>query len=254
MKYAAIIPVHGREPLVYHTVSRLVNNGIDVVCCGHTISEKIVCEMAGAEFIQVANIIPLGLKWQMALDKAREYSPDAVLYVGSSDWVTKDWCDVLYKDIKKGFAMAGKDDCYMAHVDPQNKLGVCHWGGYDYKRQRPVSRTIQDTDRLEVVGIGRLFGKKVLDMLDWQIFDTTINSSLDYSQMKALWSIKDKWKGLMISHNKTEEIKSVSISTYRWPNKHNFEKEKHYTTARILNKPEKFLSTYFPELINLFNE
>ena len=251
-KFIAIIPVKGREPLLWHTVNRLTKNNIGVVACGHTMSEKVVVEMAGGEFITCKeSVTPLGLKWQMCLDKARLHNPDAILFVGSSDWVTPDWCDVLYKDIKKGFAMAGKDDCFMVDIQDQNTIRACHWGGYDKKRSH--NNKIKDSDGYEVIGIGRLFGRKFLDMIDWKLFNTNIQSSIDYSQMEKLWQYKVNWKGLMISHNTDQSIKSVSISTYRWPNKHRFENERKYVTAKDIEYPVRWVKKHFPELENLFN-
>lgn len=255
MKCVAVIPVKGREPLLYHTVRRLVNNHIPVVCCGHTISEKIVCEMAGGDFITVKDNIPIGMKWQLALDQARTQDPDCILYVGSSDWVSDNWVDVLYEDIKAGYAMAGKPDCNMLHIHPGNKLEMIHWGGYTGRRGiRGQGNSIRDTDGKEPIGLGRVFGRKFLDMIDWKLFATDMDNSIDYYQMVAMWSVKKRWKRLMISHNTNPDIRSLSFSTYRWPNKHKIEKEKEYITAKKIEKPEEWLLKYFPEAINIFNE
>jgi len=249
------MPIRGREPLLYHSVRRLVNNNIQVVGCGHTISEKIVVEMAGGEFILIPDKTTIGNKWQLALNRARKHNPDCILYVGSSDWVSENWVSVLYKDIEAGYAMAGTPGCYMLHIHPENKLEMIYWGGYEGKRgAHGIPNKIPDTDGNEPIGLGRLFGRKFLDMIDWKLFAVEKDSSIDYYQMEVMWRIKPQWKGLMISHNKSPDIYSLSFSTYRWPNRHQIKNEAKYTTAKKVLDPERFLKKHFLDAINIFNE
>lgn len=242
-KIISIIPVKGREPLVYHTVRRLVNNGIDVIACGHTFSEKIVCEMAGANFIQVRDSIPLGKKWQLCLTESRKMKPDAILYMGSSDWVSNNWCEVLYKDLEDGYAMTGTKGIYFLDIQPRNQKRMIWWGGYEKSRGD------------EPIGTGRLFSAKILDLMEWRLFDITKNSSIDHCHMLALKAMEEMWaKGKLVHFNKSHDIASLSISTYRWPNKHNFDGESKYPTAHPVKDVEKLLSLHFKEALNLFNE
>ena len=242
-KTVAIIPVKGREPLLYFTVKRLVDNGLIAVCVGHTMSEKLVCEMAGAEFVQIPDRHTLGHKWQLALLRARKYEPDSVLYMGSSDWVSSNWCEVLQQDLDNGYAMSGTKGIYFLDIQPKNEKKLIWWGGYLPKRSN------------EPIGTGRLFSRKALDMMNWRIFDVRRNSSMDYSQTLALHNIRHKWaKDKLVCFNDSKEIASLSISTYRWSNKHSFENEAKYPTAKPIQTPDNILSKYFKEVINLFNE
>lgn len=240
----AIIPVKGREPLLYFTVRRLVNDGITVICVGHTVSEKLVCEMAGAEFIQVRGNMTLGAKWQMALSRARGYDAEYVLYMGSSDWVSHNWCEVMMKDVDNGYAMTGTKGIYFLDIQPQNVKSMIFWGGYTPVRAR------------EPIGTGRLFGRKALNLIGWKLFDVTKNSSMDHSQIVALSKISDKWGDRLINYNSSPAIASLSISTYRWGNKHNFRKESKYETAKKLSAEgaNDVISRHFIEAENLFNE
>lgn len=243
MKICAIIPVKGREPLLYHTVKRLTRQGIITICVGHTHSEKLVCETAGAEFITVREgLITLGGKWQYALDHARDHSPDAVLYMGSSDWVSDNWCEVLYKDIQSGYAMSGTKGIYFLDIQPENKKEMIWWGGYLKERSE------------EPIGTGRLFSGKALDMMDWQLFDITKQSSIDFCQMVSLEGIRPQWGEKLVSYNASLDIGALSISTYRWRNKHDFKRERKYPTARVIDNPDIIIEKYFPEALNLFNE
>lgn len=239
----AVIPVKGREPLLYWTVRRLINDGLFVVCTGHTESEKLVCEMAGADFIMVKDNIPLGQKWQLALDKSREYDPSAILYMGSSDWVSSNWCNVLQKDLDDGYAMSGTKGNYMLDIQPKNQKQMIYWGGYLADRSD------------EPIGIGRLFSREILEVINWRLFDVTKDSSIDYCQMLALKAVEGMWpKDKLVCFNDSKEKASLSISTYRWKNKHNFSGEAKYPTAKLIKEPDGVLQKYFKEAINLFNE
>jgi hypothetical protein len=242
-KTIAIIPAKGREPLLYLTVKRLVNNHIHTICVGHTMGEKCVVECAGGEFIIVKDNIPLGHKWQIALDKARELNPASVLYMGSSDWVSKNWCATLQKDLDAGYAMSGTKGIYFLDIQPKNVKRLIWWGGY-----------LEDRGN-EPIGTGRLFCKEILDLMDWRLFDITKDSSIDYCQMLALKAHENLWeKDKLVCFNNTKDIAALSISTYRWHNKHKFENESRYATARKIDLPDRVLREYFKEAVNLFNE
>ena len=79
MKIISVIPVKGREPLLYYTVKRLTNQGVGVICVGHTDSERRTCRKAGASFLYYSDRLKLGAKWQFGIDEARKHKPDAIL-------------------------------------------------------------------------------------------------------------------------------------------------------------------------------
>jgi hypothetical protein len=242
-KTIAIIPIKGRETLAYHTIKRLVNDNIRTVCVGHTMAEKCVVECAGGDFIKVKDRITLGAKWQLALDKARELSPDQILYMGSSDFVSHNWVKVIQQDLDNGYAMTGTKGIYFLDIQPQNKKRMIWWEGYLKDRSD------------EPIGTGRLFSAKMLDLMNWRLFDTTQDHSIDFYQLQSLRAYTEMWpKDKLICYNDSKEIASLSISTYRWENKHNFAGESKYPTAKIMQSPDNVLNKYFKEVINLFNE
>lgn len=243
MKTVAIIPVKGRECVLFYTVKRLVDDGLGVVCVGHTMSEKVVCEMAGGEFILIKDNIPIAAKWQMALDRARTYDPSSILYMGSGDWISHNWVKTLQQDLDNGYAMSGTKGIYFLDIQPKNEKKLIWWGGYMEDRGN------------EPIGTGRLFSREILDIIDWRLFNITLNSSIDYCQMEALWAVKEMWpEGKLVHFNSSKDIASLSTSTYRWPNKHDFKGECKYPTARVISAPDSVLSKYFKEAVNLFNE
>jgi hypothetical protein len=237
MNIYAVMPVKGRLPLLKLTVSRLVRQGVNVVCAGHTEQEKDICTQAGAYFIMTPYDITLGKKWQMCVDFARTKNPDALMMMGSSDMVEDNWVKTMYKDmINYDAAMVGTQGCYFLDIQPGNKKEMIYWGGYtNYRRGEPI-------------GTGRLVSRKALDLIKWKVFDITISKSMDRAMVKSLISVRDNFKEL-IHCNK--DMKCLSISTYRWINLHNFNQEKETANAKVVDA-DKVISELFSEMDCLF--
>jgi glycosyltransferase involved in cell wall biosynthesis len=207
MKIIAVIPVHGRRPLIKHTISRLLKkNGVyKVICVGEQPKDERECRDAGAEWVQHKNF-PLGEKWNAGFIEAKKYSPDACLFVGSSDWLSDNWIPVL-REYVRDFDLIGLPGCYFLDVNAKvNAFRACYWPGYSGKREG------------ESIGIGRIISAKVLDKINWQPFDSAIDHSLDFSMVKK---VQDAGGKILLV--KSTELMSLSISSSEWPNKHNFE-------------------------------
>jgi len=95
-RVVAVIPVHERLELLPLTITRLYKkNGLDrVICVGDGRKEKAICMEAGAMWVTHQNK-PLGAKWNYGYQAARELKPDAVVFVGSSDWICDDWIQIM---------------------------------------------------------------------------------------------------------------------------------------------------------------
>lgn len=242
---AAIIPVHGRLPLLKYTISRLLNkNKVDhVICVGASEDERKVCEEAGATFIEFENY-PLAKKWNAGFVEARKFSPDACVFVGSSDWLSDNWLEHTLPHTDK-FDMIGLPGCYfmdmkkaaLRRTEGAVGLRACFWAGYDGQREG------------ESIGIGRIISARILDKLNWMPFHDHLDRSLDHSMQGRILEKGGKIKLLF-----TEDIKSVSISTDLWPNKHQF--EQHYSgmlpSIKIENAHAWAIDN-FPESKLIFN-
>jgi hypothetical protein len=233
LSVAAIIPVKGRLPLLKHTITRLIKkNGVKNVICVGDESEKDFCEKLGADYVVHENF-PLGKKWNAGFMKAKEYNPDACLFVGSSDWISDNWIDYCCKYMSS-YDMIGKPDFYLLDYGKQFRL--CHWAGY------------QDRRKGEPIGIGRMISSNILDLMNWQPMDPKLDSSLDYSMWQRVIE-----KGGRIRTLETDEIKSLSLSTDAWVNKHRF--EDHWNNKKGVEsekmEPNNFLTESFPEAHNL---
>lgn len=234
-KVVACLAVHGRLPLLEHTIRRLyAKNGCHkVICAGDQPEDKKLCQSLGAIWVPYKNRF-LGDKWNQAFLKAKDYNPDAVVFVGSSDWLSDNWFSIMRPHVEKhGFA--GVPGCYL--TDMGEEIRLCHWSGYKGYRAERADETI---------GIGRMLSRRLLVAIDWQPFNPILHNSLDRS-------MKDKAKSFgytdIMIHD--DRLKALSISTNQWVNKHQF--AMHWTGMIPSEKiePEPFLTENFPEIYNV---
>ena len=238
MIYAAI-PVSGREILLYHTIARLSKQTTPVtaVCCGHTESEKIICENAGAIFIQCPDDTPLGEKWQKSVELIRDAGDaEAILILGSANFICNDWVETLMNEPYQAVGVRG---LFFFDIRPRNATRLYYWPGYTGPNRKG-----------EPIGTGRIIKRELLDKIGWEVYDRDWNSSLDYSMTLRIRAAGEDW------FCTEKELKGMDISTYRWKSKHDFRgmvrtnKVEWYNDARIA----KFIPEYFPEVTNLFND
>lgn len=235
-KVVACIPAFGRLPLLKLTIERLYqkNEVFKVIVAGHEPAVEKLCAETGAEFVRHGNK-PLGAKWNAAFQKVNDFDPDACLFVGSSDWLSDNWLSICCPYLGT-VDMIGKPDCYFLDIG-EKEMRAVHWPGY----------TRQDRYG-ESIGIGRLLSRRILDSIDWQPFDATKDNSMDSCMQQKVLAAGGKVHLLASSL-----IKSLSISTYAWPNKHQF--FQHWTgqlpSEKILNVDE-FVRKHFPEAYEIF--
>lgn len=235
-KVVACLAVHGRLPLLEHTIRRLyVKNGCyKVICSGDQPEDKKLCESLGAVWVRHNNK-PLGAKWNQAFMKAKDYNPDAVLFVGSSDWLSDNWITTMRPHVEQhGFA--GVPGCYMADIG--ETIRVINWEGY--KNCRPERAD-------ETIGIGRMLSRRLLDAIGWQPFSQVLDNSLD-------WSMKNKAKevGFVDFMVHDQRLKALSLSTPLWKQKHRF--SMHWSNevpSYKVDDKEIWLSKFFPESLEL---
>ena len=205
----AVIPIKGRLELLTQTIKRLKakNNVSTVICVGETLTEKNCVQKAGGVFVIHRND-PLGAKWNYGFKFAKKYNPDAVLFVGSSDWLSDNWVDQMMVKINEGADLVGKREFYMLDINSnKNIYRACRWDGY------PKGERYN-----EPIGIGRLLSNKILEQMNWSPFNPLRNSSMDWFMYKTVMELKGK-----ISLVTDADLVSLSISTDAWPNKHKFE-------------------------------
>jgi hypothetical protein len=239
----AALAVHGRLPLLEHTIRRLYqkNGCYRVVCSGSNPEDKALCISLGAIWVHHDNR-HLGGKWNFAFKAAKEYEPDAVLFVGSSDWVCDNWIPLMQPHVE-AHGFAGVPGCYLA--DLSQNIRLCHWKGYDGYRAERADETI---------GIGRMLSRRLLDAIKWEPFRPTLKNSLDRSMKDNAAS--HGFTDFMVDD---ERLKALSLSTVLWLNKHKF--WMHYPDmngnmmipSELISEPESWLKQNFPEAFTFYD-
>lgn len=231
--YVAVIACHGRHELLKWTIWRLLNkNGMAFVVCVGGPEEREVCESAGAFFVEHENR-PLGKKWNAGFQKASELACDGVVFVGSSDWLSDNWMDVMVPYMGK-YDMVGKPDFYM--VDLGDTVRSCMWTGYGPDRA------------IEPIGIGRVVSAHILDEFDWKPFVDSANNSMDFAMFNKVKANAGQYTMITGDH-----IKALSISTNRWPNMHRF--DDHWNDkvpAKSVRLQTEWIDIEFPEYKLIF--
>lgn len=230
-KIIAVIPTHGRHPLLRVTISRLVNQGVGVICVGSDFDQD-VCENAGADFYYHSNK-PLGKKWNYGFLIAKNYKPDFVLYVGSSDWISDNWLPVLLP-LAKDVDIVGKPDYNLLHITSQlsgNLYTLANWPGYPLGTGREY----------EPIGGGRILNAHWLDKIGWKPFDDYLNMSMDYSMYGKL----NGGKCLLFN---SPEIQLLALSCNKWSNMHESDFK---SNVIMFREPELWLQRWFPDALKL---
>ena len=223
----AVIPILRRSLLVPYTLRRL-NKIVDkVICVVENQEDRFICTKGGAFTVSCPGV-PLGEKWNVGFLEAKQFDPDFVLYMGSSDWVSDNYLDVMLP-IAQDYEITGVLDFHLLHLEykDDNKLisrNVKHWKGYENHR------------RGEPIGGGRLVRRDYLDRVKWSPFDPELLMNLDYSMITKT----KNFKGIM-----SDEAQSMAVSTSLWSNKHEFNGEE-------VKDGDKYLTKWFPEGLKLF--
>ena len=114
MKIVAPIPCFNRFPLVELTASRLIRQGVTPILIGHENQIKEIANDLNIEFIQAPNS-PLGNKWNKGFMACKNYNPDGVIFMGSSDWCSDDYIQSVNENLND-FNLLGMLGCHFVDV------------------------------------------------------------------------------------------------------------------------------------------
>lgn len=232
MKLCAPIPVFSRFPLVRLTISRLKRQGVIPIIMGHEREALDISKEFNVEFISIDND-PLGNKWNAGFMACQNYSPDGVIFMGSSDWASDDYIQSV-KDALNDFAFIGMLGCHFADVS--DKVRLVHWPGYAMGQRK-----------YEPIGIGRVLRADMLQKINWSPFDARLSSGLDWSMYLKIIKLTDE---IAVIKDEQKDIRLLSISTNKWPNKHKF--EDHWSGAlRSTHLNNELLKNNFEEIFTL---
>lgn len=239
-KIVAVMPVKGREELFPITIKRLYQQeGVDmkVVALCDTYEELAILEGCGVSTRGRSAWDSLGEKWQTGVEIARQYDPDAIMIVGSGNWFTNGWCSTLCPllgsaehPLLDGYDVVGSEEMYVYHIRQRDRI-LLHWGGYYY------------TSRIgDMLGAGRMISRIILDKVDWQIYDTSLNSGLDKSMTKILRRADAKFYTMPPMMGE----KILKVSSYKWENINPFTALWNSPRCKKAQNPDEILKD-FPE-------
>jgi hypothetical protein len=238
MKVVACLAVQGRGPLVKHTIARLLNvNKVDkVICAVSDHHDALICEQSGAQVVIEKNN-PLGRKWNAAFLAAKDHQPDAVLFVGSSDWISEDWLRI-YTSMLPSNGMIGSPGCHFVDYHPTTSTRLVYWSGY--ANGLPHGKRAKEREN-EPIGIGRIISKDALDLMQWMPFNNEQDNSLDWTMYQKI--IANKGEVICVR----TAADAVSISCHAWANKHKFEEHWSNRLPSQRIKDLKHFHQSFPE-------
>ena len=192
-----------------------------------------------AETAAIADVVytehrnrPLSNKFQHCVNVARQYDPDALFITGSDSWATSTMCEVFADHMAKGADLVGKIHSYSCKANPGEKLEIL---GHKYKTRK------------DPIGGGRLFSRKALDLLDWQLYRSGLEQTLDsHSYKKLMQGVSDTKVVIVDDH---PEAFSMDIKSSTWPNIDTFDMIKNSGGSLLIKnvtKPEKWIEEKFP--------
>ncbi|ULB45240.1 tetratricopeptide repeat protein [Limnospira fusiformis KN01] len=173
---------------------------------------------------------PLSNKFNFGCKMLREIDFDYVIILGSDDIIDNNVFMIYDENMAQNFDIIGMLDVYL--FDLKN-LKAYYWGGYPKESPRFG----------ESIGMGRCLSKKIVENLNYQLWEDGLNKSLDYSMMKRIKSLP---QDINISSN-FFRIKGVGVAC-DIKSKNNITKvEKFLPTSQLIT--DQNLYNYMKNLI-----
>lgn len=135
-------------------------------------TSRSVCEGDGVHYLEHPNQ-PLSDKWQAGLDFARSFDFDALVILGSDDFICEGSFRFYSKQVSKGALFLGFQDCYLHDFSTQKTI---YWKGYGAAGV-PQSQPHRVG---ETIGLGRVLRRELLEFMDFDLWKgMNANKSLD---------------------------------------------------------------------------
>ena len=180
-RLVCVIPIHERENITTETVKMLEKQSYPfykIILVGDTDSEENIAKQLNCHFVKHANS-PLSKKVQAGIDEARKFNPDAVVVSGSDDWLSYKWNETYIKYIDN-FDIIGNKNWLVLQILNDSDIKLVS-GNYNNNRRDPI-------------GAGRTITRRILDKMNWQIYNFNKESSLDSYSFNAMLKMDAKVK------------------------------------------------------------
>ncbi len=178
-----LIASHRRHAVLWRAVHSILSFSGNVrVAVAVVVSDKTDFDLVEILAGELDNVFvtthpnrPLGDKWAAGVAYARKFDPKSLLIMGSDDLVTRGYVPEAFRLTDEGRGSEGFGF---------DLVGVREWFLYDADKNSASARRLwklaYDLSRKgQNLGAGRLYARSALERLDWRIFDTKLNSSLD---------------------------------------------------------------------------
>lgn len=133
---------------------------------------RSICEEYGVHYLEYPNQ-PLSDKWQAGLNYARSFDFDALVVLGSDDFICEDTFRFYSKKVSKGALFLGFQDCYLHDFSSQKTI---YWKGYGASNEQQS----QPHRVGETIGLGRVLRRELLEFMDFDLWEGMgANKSLD---------------------------------------------------------------------------
>lgn len=202
-----LIATHEREEITTKNIKSLEGKCRIILVCS-TKLELEYYKKLGVTVILEPNK-PLGRKWQCGVNVSVNMEPNPLIILGSDDFITDDYWNVLKTKIAEGYEF----------------IGTTSWYNYDYHRLYICKYTNRNEDF--PIGSGKAYSLKGLKKIRWKVFDTEAERKLDdrgtlqaraqnlktyIHKEPSILAVKGKWPVM----NKTEDyLRSRNISSQR---------------------------------------
>ena len=216
MKGVVVICTHERRAMTCRNLDSLLNQTVKplIVLC---VTDRQDVKYYGDKYqnnvlvTQHANE-PLGGKWQHAVNESKKLNPDFIVILGSDDMLQNTYIEKSIKYIEEGTDFIGLMRFWQHKGD---KAYLC-----DYNPIQPI-------------GGGRVYSRRMLEKINWQVFEPK-NKHLDNygwdmakksglkctlvrnieTQGMQIHAIKGDWKKMndfSITHRNIKLLRSISL-------------------------------------------
>lgn len=167
---------------------------------------------------------PLGAKWQVGVDEARRQKADPLIINGSDDILGRDFI---------GMAIEGLDYGY-------DFIGLKQWAVFN---PRADEAYVFNYKNFMPLGGGRVYSKTLLEIIDYNLFDTSKARHLDDRGWNSIQST-----GLMLLPNAEQYGFGILSVKGDWPVMNPLDKmfgHKNAELVEVMPKPAVFLKEKF---------
>ncbi len=121
---------------------------------------------------------PISDKWQATLKPLQNGIFDYVFIIGSDNTIDESIFEQYLIQMRKGVDIIGITDMYIYDLIDKE---MYYWPGYPKKHKRHG----------ETIGLGRCFSKRVLQQMNYQLWDSGLNKGLDSNMRKNMEKVLD---------------------------------------------------------------